>query len=184
MLVSVAQSVGESSHNQEVVGSVPGQGTYRAGEPKKPLSPARWVLWWERVCVSAPAGVRGRAGLQWILFEDSACLPISWWVIYEHTCPHCAECSASFDQKQHDPVLCSPYSPDLIRSDFVLFPWMKMSSKGNIFADVEDVKQKTAEALKDTQIDEFRNCSEQWKHPPAFPHLFHFFFFFMVPLRV
>ena len=33
----------------------------------------------------------------------STCLPISWWVIYERTCPHCAQCSSVFDQNQHDP---------------------------------------------------------------------------------
>ena len=33
---------------------------------------------------------------------------MSWWVIYEHTCPYCAECSAVFDEKSHDP--CAPPS--------------------------------------------------------------------------
>ena len=36
-------------------------------------------------------------------FLDSTRLPISWWVIYEHTWPHHPECSAVFDQKWHDP---------------------------------------------------------------------------------
>ena len=40
---------------------------------------------------------------------------------------------------------------------------MKKLLKGKHFADVEEVKQKTAEALKDIKIDEFKNCSEQWK---------------------
>ena len=35
--------------------------------------------------------------------------------------------------------------------------------KGKHFALVEEVKQKTAEALKGIKIDEFRNCFEQWK---------------------
>ena len=40
---------------------------------------------------------------------------------------------------------------------------MKKVLKGKCFADVEEMKQKTAEALKDTKIDEFKNCFEQWK---------------------
>ena len=35
--------------------------------------------------------------------------------------------------------------------------------KGKCFADVEEVKQKTAEGLKDIQIDGFKNCFEQQK---------------------
>ena len=41
---------------------------------------------------------------------------ISWWVIYEHICPHCAECSAVFVQKWHDtrapPSLFTPFYPE------------------------------------------------------------------------
>ena len=55
-----------------------------------------------------------------------------------------------------------PYSPDLALSN-LLFPQMKNILKGKHFADVEKVKQKTAEALKGTIIEEFENCSEQWK---------------------
>ena len=39
---------------------------------------------------------------------------------------------------------------------------MKKVLKGKRFADVEQVKQKVAEALKGT-IDEYKNCFEQWK---------------------
>ena len=41
---------------------------------------------------------------------------------------------------------------------------MKKVLKGKCFADVEEVKQKTAEALKGIKIDKFKNCFEQWKH--------------------
>ena len=37
------------------------------------------------------------------------------------------------------------------------------SSKANVFAHVEEVKQKMAEALKDIKMNEFKNCFEQWK---------------------
>ena len=40
---------------------------------------------------------------------------------------------------------------------------MKKVLKGKCFADVEEGKQKTAEALKGVKIDEFRNCSKPWK---------------------
>ena len=40
---------------------------------------------------------------------------------------------------------------------------MKKVLKRKHFADVEEVKQKTSEALKTIKIDEFKNCLEQWK---------------------
>ena len=40
---------------------------------------------------------------------------------------------------------------------------MKKVLKGNCFADVEEVKQKTAEALEGIKIKEFKNSFEQWK---------------------
>ena len=40
---------------------------------------------------------------------------------------------------------------------------MKKVLKGKHFADVEEVKQKTSEALKGIEIDEFKHCCEQWK---------------------
>ena len=62
------------------------------------------------------------------------------------------------------PMPHPPYAPDLAPSDFfLLFPWMKKVLKEKHFANVEEVKQKMAEALKDIQMDEFKDCSEQWK---------------------
>ena len=40
---------------------------------------------------------------------------------------------------------------------------MKKVLKGKCFADVEEVKQKTAEALKGIKINKFKNCFEQWE---------------------
>ena len=40
---------------------------------------------------------------------------------------------------------------------------MKKVLKGKPFANVEEVKQKMAEALKGIKFDEFKNCFEQWK---------------------
>ena len=56
-----------------------------------------------------------------------------------------------------------PYLPNIILSEFFLFPWMKKVFKGKCLADVKDMKHKTAEALQGIRIDEFRNCFEQWK---------------------
>ena len=55
------------------------------------------------------------------------------------------------------PVLHPPYLPDLSASDFLLFPWVKNILKRKPFADVEEVKQKKVEAVKDIKIDEFKN---------------------------
>ena len=43
------------------------------------------------------------------------------------------------------------------------FPCLKKVLKGKHFADVEEVKQKMAEALKGIKIDEYKNFFEQWK---------------------
>ena len=56
-----------------------------------------------------------------------------------------------------------PYLANLSSSDF-LFPQMKNILKRKHFVDVEEVKQKMAEALKGTKINKFKNCFEQWKN--------------------
>ena len=61
------------------------------------------------------------------------------------TFAHTAECSAVFDQKLHNPTPHPPCSPNLTPRDLFLFPWMKKVLKGKRFADVEEVKQKTAD---------------------------------------
>ena len=61
------------------------------------------------------------------------------------------------------PMPYPPYSPDLALSDFILFSWRDNVLKRKGFADVEEVKQKTAEALKGIKIDKFKNSFEQWE---------------------
>ena len=51
------------------------------------------------------------------------------------------------------------YSPDLTPSDFFVSR-DEESPQRETFADVEELKQKVAEALKDTKIDKFKNCLE------------------------
>ena len=63
------------------------------------------------------------------------------------------------------PMPHPPNSPDLTPSDlfFCLFPLMKRVLKGKHFATAEEMKQKTAKALKGITIDKFKNCFEQWE---------------------
>jgi hypothetical protein len=56
-----------------------------------------------------------------------------------------------------------PYSPDLAPCDFFLFPQMKKVLKRKQFADVEEVKKKTTEALKGITLQEFQDCFKKWK---------------------
>ena len=56
-----------------------------------------------------------------------------------------------------------PYSSNLTPRTFFLFPQMKKVLRGKHFDNVEAVKQKMAEALKGIQINEFKQCFEQWK---------------------
>ena len=62
------------------------------------------------------------------------------------------------------PMSHPPHSPHFTPGDLFLFPWMKKALlKGKRFADVEEVKQKPAEALKGIKINKFKNCFEQWR---------------------
>ena len=58
--------------------------------------------------------------------------------------------------------MCSPIL--ILRSQtFILFPLMKKVLKGKCFANVEEVKQKTSEAVNfSIKIDKFKSCFEQW----------------------
>jgi hypothetical protein len=51
-------------------------------------------------------------------------------------------------QKQHDPASAAAIFTRSRSVDFFLFPRMKKVLKGKSFADVEEVKKKTTEALK------------------------------------
>jgi len=68
------------------------------------------------------------------------------------------ECETIFNQKQHDPA-----SPSAIftrsRSVGLLFiPPNEKSPQRKTFADVEEVKKKTTEALKGITLQEFQDC--------------------------
>ena len=61
--------------------------------------------------------------------------------------------------------LCStlPIHPVSTWVTFFCFPGWKIFFKGKHFAHVEEVKQKTTEALKGIKIYGVKNCSEQWE---------------------
>ena len=133
------------------------------------VSPTRWVLW-EPTCITVPAGgvVRGcvRFGELFVCLVFwktlSMCLPISWWVIYQCTCPHCTDCSAIFDQKYHDPHI----PPSLFTGShprWLLFgyPGWKKFSKGNTLPWRRD-ERKNGRITKRDQNQWVQNCSEQW----------------------
>ena len=62
------------------------------------------------------------------------------------------------------PMSHPPHLPDFTLHDFFcLFSQMKKVLKGECSGDVEEVKQKMAEALKGNKIDMFKNFFEQWK---------------------
>ena len=60
------------------------------------------------------------------------CLPMLWWVIYDHTCPH-HSVFHSFWPKQHDPhAPPSLFTPSHPQVTLFCFPGCKQSSKRNI----------------------------------------------------
>ena len=61
------------------------------------------------------------------------------------------------------PMPHHPYSPDLTPSNFSFFSADEKSLQRKNFADVEVVKQKTAQTLKGIKIDEFKSYLEQWE---------------------
>lgn len=61
------------------------------------------------------------------------------------------------------PIEHPPYSPDLAPCDFFLFPRFKKNMKGQRFATVEEVKQKSQSELKAIPVSEYQNCFEEWK---------------------
>ena len=86
-------------------------------------------------------------------------------MIYEPTCPHHAECTAVFDQKQHDPhVPPSLFTESYSKGHFIFVSPDEESPQREMFCQCERGEtKKMTEALKAIKIDEFRNCLEQLK---------------------
>jgi hypothetical protein len=57
------------------------------------------------------------------------------------------------------------HSPDIAPGNFWLFPKLKSVLKGKCFSDVMDIKSSVKKILTDLQLQDFKNCFEQWpKH--------------------
>jgi len=73
----------------------------------------------------------------------------------------CIECTAVSHEKRDDKGFAPSYTPDLAPWDFFLFPRMKRDLKGKCFQNVEEVREKTTEALNAFTLHQFQNCFEQ-----------------------
>lgn len=56
-----------------------------------------------------------------------------------------------------------PYSPDIATCDFCFIPTDEENMKGKWFADVDDLKEKTQEAVNSIPAKEFQKCFQLWK---------------------
>ena len=150
--------------------------SYTRGEPRNPelslggwplvvqASPARWVFS-DPIYIGVPSGVvRGCIWLQGIFLKTlSMCLPISWWVIHKCTCPHRAECSAVFDQNQHDPhILLSLFTQSCSELPFSVSPDEKSPQRETFFLCGRG-ETKNSRNPKRYQNQGVKNCFEQWK---------------------
>ena len=98
---------------------------------------------------------------EFFLKTFSMCLPISWQVIYKHTCPHYAECSAVFDQNGMTPMPHPPQSLDLAPPKWLLFISLdeKNLQKETFYVETKNGRR----TLLGININELKNCFEQRK---------------------
>jgi len=57
-----------------------------------------------------------------------------------------------------------PYSPDLFLCEFLLFPKLKNTMKGQRFADLSDVQRNVKKLLRGIPENDFQDCFRQWHH--------------------
>ena len=133
----------------------------RRDPPKMQLSSVGWVPYSYRLpvlgeCSRNPSVSMSQLALLWeaafglsefCLKTLSTHKPISQWVIYECTCPCYAE-FLLFSQKHDSCAPLSIFTQSCPEWHFFLFPQMKKVLKVKCFANVEEMEQKTAEALK------------------------------------
>jgi histone-lysine N-methyltransferase SETMAR len=58
-----------------------------------------------------------------------------------------------------------PYSPDLARSNFFLFPKLKMKLKGRRFQRVEAIQAESQAVLNTLRENDFQECFKNWQRP-------------------
>lgn len=57
-----------------------------------------------------------------------------------------------------------PYSPDLSRCDFFLFPKLKNHLKGTHFGTLANIQKAVTDQLKAIPESEFQRCYDNWKN--------------------
>jgi len=84
------------------------------------------------------------------------------WILHHDNAPtHTALSVREFLTTKQITVLEHPaYSPDLVPSDFILFPKIKKILKGRHFDDIDDIRGNTTAALKVFPQNHFQNCLE------------------------
>jgi len=69
-----------------------------------------------------------------------------------------------FLAKKDIPVVPQPpYSPDLSRCDFFLFPKLKFYPKGRHFGTVENIEKAVTDELKAILVSDFQRCYKEWE---------------------
>jgi len=88
------------------------------------------------------------------------------WVLHHDNAPaHTALSIREFLAKTNIPVLPhSPYSPDLARCDFYLFPKLKLKLKDHHFGTMENIQKTVTDELHTLPENDFRYCYDQWKN--------------------
>ncbi|VVC25866.1 Transposase, type 1 [Cinara cedri] len=83
-----------------------------------------------------------------------------WFFHHDNAPAHTALSVRRFLTKNMTTVSHPPYSPDLSPCDFFLFPRIKRNMKGKRFADIDEVKNKTTEALAGITKDDLKSASK------------------------
>jgi hypothetical protein len=60
-------------------------------------------------------------------------------------------------------LLHPPYSPDLARCDFFLFPKMKPQLKGRCFDEVKEIQRESRNVLGTLREQDFQHAFQQWQ---------------------
>ena len=91
--------------------------------------------------------------------------PDGWLLHHDNAPPHVALSVRQFlASKSVATVEHPPYSPDLVPSDFWLFPKLKTGLKGHRFQDASDIQSHAKTFLRSLKREEFQSCFDQWKH--------------------
>jgi hypothetical protein len=87
------------------------------------------------------------------------------WVHHHDNAPaHSSLLVRDFLAKMDTTVTPQPhYSPDLASADVFLFPKLKFTLKGRIFATIAEIKENSPRDLKAIPKQSFQDCFQNWK---------------------